>query len=287
MSLPFLSAADVERLLGVTAAADALEAALLAGLDPEAEPPRSVVAVGGGELLVMPAAVGSHAAVKLVTVGGQPRVQGVCVVFDAGTLAPVALIDGIALTNLRTPAVSALAVRRLAVEDARRLLVFGRGPQAHAHVAAMRAVRPIEHVDVVGRDAGDISVLVAAADVICCCTTAREPLFDGALVADHATVVAIGSHEPDAREVDDTLAGRGTVVVESRGSALREAGDVIAAGIPEAELVTLADLVRGGATADLARPRLFKSTGMAWEDAVIAAALTAAASGSARGGRPA
>ncbi len=279
MSLPFLSAADVERLLGVTAAADALEAALLAGLDPEGEAPRGVVAIGRGELLVMPAAVGSHAAVKLVTVGGQPRVQGVCVVFDAGTLAPVALIDGIALTNLRTPAVSALAVRRLAVEDARRLVVFGRGPQARAHIAAMRAVRPIEHVDVVGRDAGDTSELVAAADVICCCTTAREPLFDGALVADHATVVAIGSHEPDAREVDETLAGRGTVVVESRRSALREAGDVIAAGIPESELVTLADLVRGGATADPARPRLFKSTGMAWEDAVVAAALTVAASG--------
>jgi ornithine cyclodeaminase/alanine dehydrogenase-like protein (mu-crystallin family) len=279
MSLPFLSAADVERLLGVTAAADALEAALLAGLDPEAEPPRGVVAVGGGELLVMPAAVGSHAAVKLVTVGGEPRVQGVCVVFDAGTLAPVALIDGIALTNLRTPAVSALAVRRLAVEDARRLLVFGRGPQAHAHVAAMRAVRPIEHVDMVGRDAGDVSASVAAADIVCCATTAREPLFDGALVADHATVVAIGSHEPEAREVDETLADRATVVVESRGSALREAGDVIAAAIPASDLITLADLVGGRVTVEPTRPRLFKSTGMAWEDAVVAAALTAAASG--------
>jgi ornithine cyclodeaminase/alanine dehydrogenase-like protein (mu-crystallin family) len=272
MSLPFVAAAAVERF-GVVAAADALEAALLGGLDPEAELPRTVVAVGGGELLVMPSAVASHAAVKLVTVGGEPRVQGVCVVFDAGTLAPVALVDGIALTNLRTPAVSALAVRRLAVADARRLLVFGRGPQAQAHVAAMRAVRPIEHVDVVGRDRADVSDLVAAADVICCCTTAREPLFDGALVSDHATVVAIGSHEPDAREVDDALAHRASVVVESRASALREAGDVIAAGIAEGDLVTLADLVRGRAVVDPAQPRLFKSTGMAWEDAVVAGAL--------------
>jgi ornithine cyclodeaminase len=272
MSLPFVSADAVERL-GVVAAADALEAALLAGVDPEAEAPRGIVALGAGELLVMPAAVGAHAAVKLVTVGGEPRVQGVCVVFDAATLAPVALVDGIALTNLRTAAVSALAVRRLAVADARRLLVFGRGPQGVAHAAAMRAVRTLAHVDLVGRDHGDVSELVAQADVICCCTTAREPLFDGALVADHATVVAIGSHEPQAREVDDALAARATVVVESRASALREAGDVIAAGIAEAELVTLADLVHERVRIEPGRPRLFKSTGMAWEDAVVAAAL--------------
>jgi len=277
VSLPFLSAADVARRLDVAAAADALEAALAAGLDPETEAPRGVLELENGQLLVMPSAAGGNAAVKLVTVGGEPRVQGVCVVFDAVTLAPVALVDGIALTNLRTPAVSALAVRRLAAPGARRLLIFGRGPQAVAHAAALRAVLPIERVDLVGRDHDGAGDLVAAADVICCCTTAREPLFDGALVADHATVVAIGSHEPDVRETDDALARRATVVVESRGSALREAGDVISAiaagALTEADLVTLADLVTGRANADPGRPRLFKSTGMAWQDAVVATAL--------------
>jgi ornithine cyclodeaminase len=278
MSLPYLAAAEVAERLSPAAAIDALEDALLAGLDPEADPPRSALALAGGELLVMPSAAGGHAVVKLVTVGGEPRIQGVCVVFDATTLTPVALIDGIALTNVRTPAVSALAVRRLAAPEARRLLVFGRGPQAHAHVAAIRAVRPIEHVDMVGRDGGaGVDALVAAADVICCATTAREPLFDGSLVADHATVVAIGSHEPDAREVDDALVGRATVVVESRVSALREAGDVIGAvaagAVRSDELVCLADVVCGRVVVDLDRPRLFKSTGMAWEDAVVASAL--------------
>jgi ornithine cyclodeaminase/alanine dehydrogenase-like protein (mu-crystallin family) len=225
---------------------------------------------------VMPAAAAGYAAVKLVTVGPrEPRVQGVCVLFDAGTLAPVALVDGIALTNLRTAAVSALAARRLAAPGARRLVVFGRGPQAHAHADAMRAILPIEHVDLLGRDAADRDSLVAAADVICCCTTAREPLFDGRLVADHACVVAIGSHEPAARETDHALAARATVVVESRGSALREAGDVIGAieaGVLSSdELITLRDLVAGAAPAP--GPRLFKSTGMAWEDAVVAAAV--------------
>jgi ornithine cyclodeaminase/alanine dehydrogenase-like protein (mu-crystallin family) len=263
-------------VLGVVEAADALEAALAGGLDPDAGPPRTGVAVGEGELLVMPAAAGGVAAVKLVTVGPrEPRIQGVCVLFDAGTLAPVALLDGIALTNLRTPAVSALAVRRLAAADASRLVVFGRGPQARAHADAVAAVRPIEHVDLLGRDAPDRDALVAAADVICCCTTAREPLFDGALVADHACVVAIGSHEPAARETDDALAARATVVVESSASALREAGDVIGAieaGALEAgELVSLRELVAGFAPPP--GPRMFKSTGMAWEDAVVAAAV--------------
>jgi ornithine cyclodeaminase len=274
-----LSAADVARALGVAEAADALESALTGELDPEQEAPRSVIGVGAGQLLVMPSAVGAHAVVKLVTVGGMPRVQGVCVVFDTDTLAPVALLDGIALTNLRTAAVSALAVRRLAGPDARRALVFGRGPQARAHVDAIRAVRPIEHVDVVGRGDRLPDEVLAAADVICCCTTAREPLFDGARVAGGATVVAIGSHEAGVRETDDALAARAVVVVESRASALREAGDVIGAiasgALDPGALVTLRELVAGHVELPAGRPRLFKSTGMAWEDAVVAGAVVA------------
>jgi len=276
-ALPFLSADDVAAALDVVAAADALDAALRGGLDPEDDPPRSSVAIGGGELLVMPSgAGGAAAAVKLVTVGGDPRIQGVCVVFDPETLAPAAVIDGIALTTLRTAAVSALAVRRLAAPGARRLLVFGRGPQGRAHAAGLRAVLPsIDQVDVVGRDHDGVDV--GAYDVIACCTTARSPLFDGARVADHATVVAIGSHEPEAREVDSALAGRATVVVESRGSALREAGDVVQAiadgALAPADLHTLAE----PSTPAPGRPRLFKSTGMAWEDAVVAAAVLRAA----------
>jgi ornithine cyclodeaminase/alanine dehydrogenase-like protein (mu-crystallin family) len=276
VSLPFVSAADVERLTA-SRAADALEAALLGGLDPEADPPRGAVDAERGQILLMASAAARDPVVKLVSVGGEPRIQGVCVVFDGETLAPAAVVDGIALTNVRTAAVSALAVRRLATPDARRLVVFGRGPQAHAHVKAMREIRPIDEVELVGRDRGDVRDLVARADIVCCCTTAREPLFDGELVAEHATVVAIGSHEPDARETDDALAARATIVVESRTSALREAGDVIqaieAGATTPDHLVTLSELVRGETEAAPDRPRLFKSTGMSWEDAVVAGAL--------------
>jgi ornithine cyclodeaminase len=277
VTIAYLDAAEVQRRLTPLAAVDALEAALRSGLQPDDDPPRSAIDVPGGQLLVMPSAAAPRPVVKLVTVGGDPRVQGLCVAFDETSLAPEALVDGIAVTNLRTAAVSALAVRHLAVPDATRLLVFGRGPQAHAHVAAMQAVRPIEHVDMLGRDADERDDLVAKADVICCCTTAREPLFDGGLVLDHATVVAIGSHEPDAREVGDTLVARATVIVESSGSALREAGDVIQAissGVLDPQhLVELAELVRGQREPAPGAPRLFKSTGMAWEDAVTVNAI--------------
>jgi ornithine cyclodeaminase/alanine dehydrogenase-like protein (mu-crystallin family) len=278
---PFLDAAAIGRLLPPVEAVDALEAALRAGLDPEADPPRSSVPAPGGELLVMPSAAAGWVGVKLATVApanaerGLPRIQGVYALFDGETLAPVALLDGIGLTNVRTAAVSALAARHLAEPDARRLVVFGRGPQARAHVVALRAVLPLEHVEVVGRD--DDRAPVAAADILCCCTTARQPLFAGDDVAQHATVIAIGSHEPGAREVDERLAARAAVVVESRASALREAGDVIqaieAGALAAGDLIGLAPLVRGEATIPPGRPRLFKSTGMAWEDLVIAAVV--------------
>ena len=257
-------------------AADALERALAQeGFDPDADPPRSVLAAGDGELLVMPSSATGAVAVKLVTVGPrEPRIQGVCVVFDPQTLAVARVIDGVELTNLRTAAVSLVALRRLASPESRRLVVFGRGPQARAHEAAVRAEFPIEHVDVVGR--GDDPSVVADADIVCCCTTAREPLFDGALIGDRTAVVAVGSHEPDARELPEDLMRRATVVVESRTVALREAGDVITAGIEE--MVTLAELVRGhspgGHSPAPSRPTVFKSVGMAWEDAVVAATAT-------------
>jgi ornithine cyclodeaminase len=179
-------------------------------------------------------------------------------------------------------------VDELAVPSATRLVVFGTGPQARSHIAAIRAVRPIDEVLVIGRDidrarafASSVNARagwvadVARADVVVCATTARTPLFDGAMLASDATVVAVGSHEPDVREVDDTTVCASTVVVEARSAALREAGDVVqpmAAGVFDPDtLVDLASVVRGTVTVDMSRPRLFKSVGMAWEDLVIAA----------------
>jgi ornithine cyclodeaminase len=293
-----VGATEVREALPMTAAVAAIQRALREGLDPETDPARSVIPVEHGQLLLMPSHSRRYAGVKIATVApdnpavGLPRIQGAYLLLDAGTLVPLAVLDGVALTAIRTAAVSAAAVDLLAVEDAEHLVVFGTGPQAHSHVEGLRAVRPLRRVTVVGRDPERLAnfleqygrselvvevgtpAAVAEADLVACCTTARTPLFDGSALPAHATVVAVGSHEPDAREVDDETVRRSTVVVEARAAALREAGDVIMAiasgALDPVSLIGLADLARSTATADGSRPRLFKSVGMAWEDLVVA-----------------
>ncbi len=300
---PWIGAAELAGLLPVGDAVAALDGALRAGLDPEADPPRVRVEVEAGEVLLMPSAGGGRAGVKIASVApgnaarGLPRIQGAYLLLDGATLAPVALLDAAPLTALRTSAVSAVAVDHLAPAGASALLVYGTGPQAWGHVHAARAVRDVTSVAVGARDgakaerfAGELARAgvpaqvagpraVEEADIVCCCTTAREPLFDSARLRPDATVVAIGSHERDAREVDAALVARALVVVEARSAALREAGDL--AGELEARVIAPEDLhpmdalVRGDVAVEPGRPRLFKGVGMAWQDLVVAAAAVA------------
>lgn len=297
-ALPFVDAARLEQRVPPAAAAAALRAALLGGLDPAAGPSRSSVPVRGGQLLVMPAEDAGHVGVKLVTVAadpapGRPSIAGVYVLFDATGLQPLAVVDGTALTTLRTAAVSAVAVDELAAPHAEHLVLFGTGAQARGHVRALRDLRPLRTVTVVGRHPERCEDFVAwlrdsgldaragrpadvrTADVVVCATTARTPLFDGAAVPEHACVVAVGSHEPHARELDGALLERaGAVVVEDAAAALREAGDLVLAVaegmLDPADLLGLADLV-AGRMRRRPGPAVFKSVGMAWQDLVVAA----------------
>ncbi|PYC77187.1 ornithine cyclodeaminase [Streptomyces tateyamensis] len=276
-------------------AAAAIEAVLLGGLDPEGCPARLGVPVPAGELLVMPAATERYAGVKVAGVApanpgrGLPRITGSYLLLDGATLVPLALLDGMALTTLRTPAVTALALDRLAAPDAAHLVLFGAGPQAYGHLAALAAVRPLRRVTVVARRpvpellafAASLGLAaeqggpdaVAGADLVVCCTTAHEPLFDGALVADHAAVAAVGSHSLTGREVDTVLVQRSACYTEARAVARREAGDLVLGGADWASVANLAELVTGTAAVPTDRPRFFKSVGMAWEDLAVAAAV--------------
>lgn len=298
---PWISADDIFARVGFGAAARALQAAVRAGLDPADDFSRSVLPLDRGQLLLMPSRSAEFVGVKVATVApsnpqaGRSRIQGIYLLLDAATLTPVALLDGIALTTLRTPAVSAAIADLLAPAEVEHLVVFGSGPQAEGHVEAMRAIRQVGRVTVVGRHPGRAEALaervraaglpartgtpdaVRDAQLIVCATTSRVPLFDGSLVLQDSCTVAVGSHEPDAREVSSALIGRAQVVVEDRQVALREGGDVLIPlreGVIEAgSLVPMRDILTGTVAVDHRRPRVFTSSGMSWQDLVVAAAV--------------
>ncbi len=299
--LPFIDAGRLSRLLPMPDAIDALETAFGAERLPDT-PKRTRVDTDAGEVLLMPAFGDRGVGVKVVTLTpgnpahGLPFVQAVYALFSPRSQAPEAIIDGAALTALRTGAVSGLATRYLARAEASVLVIFGAGVQADSHLEAIRAVRPVERVAVVSRSPVPAAELadraralglsaevadpdsVRDADVVCTCTTATEPLFDGRLLKDGAHVNAVGAYRPDARELDDETVRRGRLVVETREAALAEAGDLlipIGAGvISEADIVAdLGEVVRGAPVRRGPEDvTVFKSVGVAFEDLVVARA---------------
>jgi ornithine cyclodeaminase len=292
----FLDAGAVAAL-GPAAAVRAITDALLSGVDPATDPPRVSVGLAQGEFLLMPSQTPAAAGVKVVTIApanpshGLPRIQAVYLLFDQETLALRAALDGTALTTLRTPAVSLAAVLKRLPDRPLRVAVIGAGPQATGHVATLAAVRSLEAVTYLVRDPTRTRLdavrlgspradqALRSAHVVVCATSARSPVFDSALVRNDAVVIAIGSHEPDARELDAPLLGRATVVVEDIATALREAGDVVLAiaegTLTPQDLVPMRRVLTGAVSVPADRPLVFKSVGMSWEDLAIAAAVAA------------
>ncbi|MEP6477644.1 MAG: ornithine cyclodeaminase family protein, partial [Actinomycetota bacterium] len=266
--MDLIDAAQLRRRLPMRAAIDALEAGFAAGVPPLSL--RTRTPTPDGQVLVMPAAGDQGVGVKVITLTsgnpgrGLPLVQGLYLLFDAVSQSPEAVIDGAALTALRTGAVSGLATRWLARPDARRVVVFGAGVQARAHVEAVRAVRGIEDVAIVSRTLARAEALaaevdgrvgsitdVADADIVCTCTSSPQPLFEGAMLSDGVHVNAVGAFTPETRELDTAAVVRARVVVETREVALAESGELL---IPLTEgaigddhvVADLEELVRGG-----------------------------------------
>ena len=298
---PFIDADRLGRLLPMETAVDALEAAFGSGALPAA-PLRTHIETEGGSLVTMPATGPQGTGVKLLTVTsgnpemGRPLIQGLYVLFSVGTQEPEAAIDGAALTALRTGAVSGLATRYLAREEAARLVIFGAGTQARSHLEAMLAVRPVETVTFVSRTADRAVALagsaremgvtaevagrraVATADIVCTCTTSPTPVFEGSLLSVGSHVNAVGAYTPQTRELDDDAMVRARVVVETREVALAEAGDLLiplgAGSIgPNHVVANLSEVVRGVTVRRSPEDiTVFKSVGVAFEDLVVARA---------------
>ena len=234
-----------------------------------------------------------------------PMIQGMLLLYDAATGELLAMMDAEHLTAMRTGASSGVATKYMAREDARVVTLFGAGAQAGPQLEAVCAVRPIKQVYVVTRSgakdaafcaemrarlgipvtpATDARAAVEAADVICAATNAQTPVFGGAWLRPGVHVNAVGAYMSTMRELDTTTVQRARVIVDHRRAALAEAGDLViplrAGEIAETHIAgELGQVVLGeipGRT-DADAITLFKSVGLAMQDAMTAARVYARA----------
>jgi alanine dehydrogenase len=292
----FLSRHNVEGLLAPAAMLDALDAGFRAYSTGGASvPPRTAARTPSGLLGAMPGWVsGGGFVVKAVTVfsgnaeRGLPSHQGVITLFDERDGALLCVMDAEHITAMRTGGGAAISVRALARDDATTLAILGAGVQGHAHLATVPLTREFSEIRVSSRNGERARALAAldprcvvvagfeeairGADVVCCCTDAREPVtrFEWISPGTHVTSVG-GTFGP---ELDAETVQRARVFVEWRGAA----GNPPPAGAHELqgrdpgtieELgAVLAGLRPGRQSAD--EITVYKSTGSAFEDAVTA-----------------
>ena len=286
-----LSRAEVEALLEPDALIEAMRSALVdLSAGRASVPPRIAAwsAERAGLLGAMVAYVPSldALAAKLVAVFPQAELshQAVIAMFDPRTGAPLALLDGIAITAQRTAAVSALATRLLAREDASVLAILGSGVQAESHARYVPLVRSFREVRVAGRDpertarfaarigaraARSYEEAVRGADVICATTHAREPVLRGVWLKPGAHVNSVG-FDPEGSEIDADVLREALLAVESRSSAFSPppAGAFELRGIDPKTAVEIGELPSRTSPEQIT---VYKSVGVAAEDAAAAA----------------
>src|SRR6185369_15819378 len=227
---------------------------------------------------------------------GKDAHQGAVMLFSRETGELLALMNASEITAIRTAAVSAVATRLLAREDAEVLAVIGAGVQARTHLAALACVRRIKEARVSCRNIGHAQQFAAemqfpfpikpvqtneeavrGADVIVTATSSLEPVINKDWIALGAHVNAIGTHSPNSREIDSTTMAAARIFTDRRESALNEAGDYLLAAkeglvTPENILGEIGELLIGTKTGRTSATEitLFKSLGLAIEDVVSA-----------------
>lgn len=305
-----LSHGQVEELLDLDALIEALAVAmadLSAGR--ASVPPRNFAMAGAsGILAAMPAYLPTQnvLAAKLVLVfpgnarRGLETHQAVVAVFDPATGVPVALMDGAAITAIRTAAGSALATRLCAREGAKVLAILGTGVQARSHARAVPRVRNITEMVVAGRTPEKVAAFaaevgarvastyaeaVAAADIVCCCTNATEPVLRREWLRSGAHVNSVGFTK--GPELDPRVFADALVVVESRAAAIGEfpngAVDITAAVSQKilqlADIREIGELVQGRGVSRTGEEQVtvYRSVGVAAQDAAAAGLVLEAA----------
>jgi ornithine cyclodeaminase/alanine dehydrogenase-like protein (mu-crystallin family) len=222
-----------------------------------------------------------------VVTPGNPAVRGLdahqggILLHDGETGELRALLNASAVTEIRTAAVSAVATRALARPGARTVAIVGAGVQARSHAESMRAVLgEVELRTWSRRDGGTAEEAVRGADVVCTCTSSREPVLRLDWLAPGAHVNAIGASVPTARELDEQTVAAATLVVDRRESALNEAGELLVPGFGEERIAAeLGEVLVGSHPGRTAETELtvFKSLGLAVEDLAAAELIVARA----------
>ena len=254
------------------------------------QPVRQVIPVDppGGFYGIMPALTPEGLGQKIVTFyppnadKGIPTHMALIVLNDQQTGAPLAVMDGRLITEMRTAAVSAAATKLLAPKDAKVLAILGSGVQARSHLEALRLVRNFKEIRVwsqtkanaeefaneIGGKVTSAEDAVRGADVVVTVTSSKTPVLKGAWLKPGSHVNAVGACRPDWRELDDD-AMHNIVFVDSREAATKESGDVILSGAKI--YAELGEAFAGKIDNRASETTIFKSLGMAVED--IASAL--------------
>jgi ornithine cyclodeaminase/alanine dehydrogenase-like protein (mu-crystallin family) len=301
----WLNEADVRAVLSMDGLIEAMEAALAAfSAGSVKQPVRTVIEAPGGFFATMPAYLGSTPAMgaKLVTVfhdnpsHGLPTHLATILLLDPATGNLLAILDGRFITEARTAAVSAVATRYLAREDAAVLAIVGSGVQARSHLEALSLERKFTEVRCWSPSAAHVADFVTSqskkypiraletaqaatrgADVIVLVTASATPVIEDSWVTPGACVISVGACRPNQREMDPALVARARLVVDSRAAALKESGDVVQGILegrfPETHLAAelgevVADPKLGRRNAD--EITIFKSLGLAVEDVAAA-----------------
>lgn len=218
---------------------------------------RSILPLGPeGVFGIMPGALaeGGMFGAKLIGVypgnfaKGLQSHQGVVVLFEGKTGAPVCIAHAGEITAIRTAAASAVATDALARPDAKRLAILGYGEQAGTHAEAISHIRDLDSIRVWGRDpararafaeaasdrlgiaveaAASVREAVADADIVTTVTNAREPILDGSWVASGAHVNLVGSSGPGPVEVNHDLVVRSRYIADSREGVLAQGAEFL------------------------------------------------------------
>ncbi|MDE2575206.1 MAG: ornithine cyclodeaminase family protein [Rhodospirillales bacterium] len=262
---------------------------------------RSVNLPGGNRLGVMPGFLAEPAiyGAKLLSLfpenprHGRSSHAGLMVVFDPATGLARGCLDAAELTALRTAAASAVATRVLARADATHLALIGAGEQAHSHLAAMRAVRPLTRVTVWARDPGkarafaatygidtapDVAAALASADIVCTVTDSPTPLVQPAMLRPGQHINAVGASIPAKQEIAAACLPLVRLFTDYRPSLEDQAGEVIAArrdGLigPDHPIAEIGEVLSGTRPGrrDRAEITLYRSLGVAAQDLAAAA----------------